>query len=143
MTALHNYDPSQVFSNFGPVLISGYAEGTFIEVERDEDGFTSYVGALGDVARVRNLNRMTKVTLTLMATAPCNDLLMALALQDEATGLNIYPMSIKDLNGTMFCMATDAWVMKMPKVERGKEAGTVQWVFQCANMLIEPGGNLF
>lgn len=139
---LRNYDPSQVIFSFFGINVGGYMDGTFIEVERDEDAFTKTVGSLGDVTRTRNLNRAGKVTLTLKSEAPSNDLLSALHAQDEQFGLSYGPLSIKDLNGNMRCNATYAWIMKAPKVERAKESGSVQWVFDCADISIFAGGNV-
>lgn len=142
MSFFRNYDPSQVIFSFFGINVTGYMDGTFIEVERDEDAFTKHVGALGDVTRTRNLNRSGKVTLTLKSEAPSNDLLAALHAQDEQFGLNYGPLSIKDLNGNMRVSATYAWVQKAPKIERAKESGSVQWVFDCADVSIFAGGNI-
>ena len=65
------------------------------------------------------------------------------AALDEITGFGYGELLVKDLNGNdTFCHATDAWVMKWPKVERGKESGTIVWVFDCAAIEISPRGNL-
>lgn len=138
-----NYLTDQVVVIWNGILINGYANDTFVEIERDEDGWTTYVGALGDVCRTRNLNRMGKVTVTLMATAAVNDLLAAQAELDEQFGTAYGPIQIKDLNGTMICSGAEAWVMKRPKIERAKESGTVQWVFAVAELKMFEGGNIF
>jgi len=137
-----NYSPDQVVFSFNGVNVTGYFDGTFIEVERDEDSFTKHVGALGDVTRTRNLNRSGKVTVTLKSEAPVNDILAALNVADEQFGLNYGAMMLSDLNGNMLVRATQAWIMKAPKVERAKESGSVQWVFDCADLFVFPGGNI-
>lgn len=137
-----NYHPDKVILSFKHVLITGYANDTFISVERTEDGFSEYVGTLGDVCRTRNLNRTGTVTLTLMMSAPSNDLLTAIALHDEQTGYGTGPLLLKDLNGTTVCSASQAWIRKLPTIERGKEAGTIQWVIACADLVIRAGGNV-
>lgn len=142
MGDFHTYSPDLVVVTFGDMIMSGFAPDTFIEAERDEDGFMKSVGSLGDVARSRNLNRAGKVTLTLMAVAPVNDLLYQLALIDELDGQSYASLQIKDLSGNMRCHSEIAWVLKWPKIERGKESGTVQWVFDCADLEIVPGGNI-
>src|SRR3990167_825532 len=139
---IKNYDPSRVSVSWGGINITGFAEGTFIEAERDEDAFTKYVGSQGEVCRTRNLNRSGKVTITLMATSPINDLIDMYATTDDLVGLGgVWPLSINDFYGLLRVFATEAWVMKKPKVERAKEAGTVVWVFDCATIAIEPRGN--
>jgi hypothetical protein len=142
MADFNNYSPDKVKLNFNGLIINGYANDTFIEVERDEDGFMKYTGALGDVARSRNLNKGGKVTVTLMAVSPINDKLYELAAIDEDDGTAYGPLQISDLSGTMRCHAEIAWVQKWPKIDRGKESGTIQWVFDCADIEIIPGGNV-
>jgi Protein of unknown function (DUF3277) len=142
MGDFHTYSPDLVITTFSEVIIGGYANDTFIEVERDEDSFMKYTGSLGDVARSRNLNRGGKVTLTLMATSQTNDALALIVQDDEDFGQSYFPLEIKDLSGNMVIHCEIAWIQKMPKIDRGKESGTVQWVFDCADMEVLPGGNI-
>ena len=137
-----NYHTDQVVASFLGENINGFADDTFIEVERNEDGWTLYVGALGDKCRTRNLNRSGKITFTLMATAPVNDRLATFANDDETFGFNFGPIQIKDLNGNMVCHGSEAWIMKQPKVERAKDSGTIQWVIEVADLTIVAGGNV-
>ena len=132
--------PDRIIASWNNINITGYADDTFIEIERDEDGFTFMTGALGDTTRVRSLNRSGKVTFTLMALAPVNDLLADAAQEDEDTGEGYGPLQIVDLNGTMLVSAANAWISKRPKIERAREATTVQWVLQCADLVVFEGG---
>lgn len=140
---LTNYAPSDVTISFLDLIIGGYAEGTFIEIEMNEDGFLSYVGSTGEVCHTRNHNRTAKITLTLMQTAPTNDALSAIAAADHAVGVSYGPFSAVDANGETLCFAAECRISKFPKFERGKEAGTVVWEFMAANMEIFLGGNVF
>lgn len=142
MPAFKNYNPSQVVMSFKHINITGIMDGTFIEAERDEDTFTKHVGAGGDVTRTRNMNKGGKVTITLMAEAPCNDLLSAIAAFDELVGGQYGALQIKDLSGNMKCRSPNAWIKKAPKVERAKESGSVVWEFDCAELEIFAGGNV-
>lgn len=135
------YSPSNVHFMFGPLIVDSFADDTFIEVERDEDGFTTYTGALGDVCRTRNLNRTGKITVTLMASAPINSRLAAMATIDEDDATEVYPIQMVDTSGTLVCDGPEGWIMKQPKIERGKDAGTVQWVFAVAKLTIIAAGN--
>lgn len=147
MSDFKTYSPDLVMVSWNGVNIGGFAKDTFIEVEPDEDVFMKYTGTLGDVARSKNLNKGGKIKLTLMAVAPINDTLANLALADQNVALGspdqFYgSFQIKDLSGTMECYAEIAWISKWPKVERGKESGTIEWEFDCAALEIYPGGNL-
>jgi len=142
MSELFQYDPGRMSLSFYGENITGFNDGSFIEVERSEDTFTTHVGSTGDVTRTRSRNRTGKVTITLMAQAPSNDALMDIYLDDEDFGTGIGPILIKDLNGNMVARAKEAWITKVPKVERAKEAGSCQWVLECADIIIEARGNV-
>lgn len=142
MANAKNHSPDAVVANLDGINISGYADDTFIEVERNEDAITLYVGAGGEYCRSRSLNKSGTVTFTLMATSSVNDLLAAMAQLDEDTGTGYGPLLIKDLNGTMLVSAAEAWIKKRPKIERAREAGTIQWVIECGELIVFEGGNL-
>lgn len=142
MAEFHTYSPDRVIVTFAGIIINGFANDTFVEVERDEDGFMKYTGSLADVARTKNLNHGGKVTVTLMSVASVNDLLCNMAFEDEVAGVSYGELLIKDTSGNMFCHAEIAWIQKWPKVDRAKESGTVQWVFDCADIDVFAGGNV-
>lgn len=135
------YDPSQVLASFLGAQISGFAEGTFIKVERDEAAFTKMTGADGEVARARNKNKGGKVTFTLMQSSASNDILSAAAAADELTGTGIGPLFIKDNLGTTVVVAANAWIEKVATAEFGKELGDREWVIDCASVEMLVGGS--
>lgn len=134
------YDPSQVNMSFRGVPIVGTAPGTFITVEYDEDTFTKQTGADGEVARARSRNRGAKVRLTLMQTSPSNDMLTAAHAEDRLLGTGSGTFNMAELNGTSLVNAPEAWVQKLPSLERGKELGQVEWTLDCAAADVHVGG---
>lgn len=139
--ATRDLDPKQVIVTFGEVELSGFADGTYVSIERDEDAWTKHVGADGEVGRIRNRNRCAGVTVTLAEYSPANDLLMAYALADERDGSGKKPITVKDLLGTTIAHAPVAWVKKLPVVEKAKEVTDREWVFDTGPMDIFAGGN--
>src|SRR5690242_2021423 len=142
MPEFKNYAPDHVSFVFKGFPIMGFQDGTFIEAERKEDGFTMHVGALGDVTRVKNLNRTGHVTLTLMAQHPDNDTLQSIADDDEQNSTGVGTLQIMDHNGNMEVHASLAWIRKRPKIDRAKEAGPTTWTFDCADLELNSGGNV-
>lgn len=134
------YDPDKVIVTFLGIPMSGYADGTFISVERNEDAFALTVGADGETARTRNQNRSGTITLTLMQSSSSNDTLSAAAAADELTGLGIGALAIKDAFGTTLCIAPNAWIKKMPTTEFGKELANREWVFETDYVQMIVGG---
>jgi hypothetical protein len=143
MSQTHTYDAAKhAFSFLGSLITAGFAKGSWLEASRNEDGFTFQPSSSGGGTRSRNNNTSGKVKLTLQAGSQANDILMALALADEKTGVGIGELFIKETNGTMKCSAENAWIMKIPDVKRGEESGEVEWVFECEDLQMFVGGLL-
>lgn len=64
------YDATEVTVLINGVFITGFAEGTFVNIEKDEDCITPSVGAQGSVAVAKINNGLHTVTLTLQQTSP-------------------------------------------------------------------------
>ncbi len=142
MGTLRNYSPDQVVVSWNGITLTGFADGTFIEVEREVDTFTKKVGSLGDVARTKSLNKSGKITITLMDTHPVNDLLAFEIINDEALGVGYGAFLMKDLTGDTRVSATEAWCMRVPKVTRAQATGNVVYVFEAAAIFIQHGGSV-
>lgn len=142
MGEFRNYSPDKVSFSFRGLTIEGFQSGTFIDAERKEDGWQMHAGALGDVVRTKNLDKTGTVTLTLMAQHSDNDLLQAIADEDEQFSTGFGPLQVMDHNGNTEVHAEIAWIRKRPKIERAKEAGPTVWVFDCAEIEINAGGNV-
>lgn len=129
------YDPEKVILSYGGVAITGYAEGAFIEVEKNEDNVFPYVGTQGDVGFAESCDRTGKITITLMQTSPSvkylND--MAKKKGDSAS----VPVSIVDMNtnGTN-CSGTKARVIKESQVSFDKEIKERKFEIYVADMEI-------
>jgi hypothetical protein len=138
--ALKNYDPKLITVNFGGLLLSGFADGELVKVERSEDTFSMSVGAHGDTTRVRNRNRNGMVSVRLQAEAADNDRLSAILALDELRGNGTRTMTVKNLNGTTIASAPTAWIRKPPETGYAKEASVREWIFDCYNLTLFVGG---
>lgn len=134
------YDPAYIVCSVLGIPISGYADGTFVKAERSEDAFKTHVGAGGEVARARSRNMTGKVTFTLLATSPVNDLLSAASHLDELTGQGVGRVFIKDVNGTTLVLGANSWIVKPAAVEFGKEVTNREWVVECSYLYLHSGG---
>ncbi|WP_425447740.1 phage structural protein [Dethiothermospora halolimnae] len=93
---MRSYDPKDVNVIVGGVALTGFAEGSFVSVERMEDTFTEYVGAQGDVAMSETSNETGEITVTLESTSPSVAYLNDLATRKGKNA--IIPASVVDLN---------------------------------------------
>jgi hypothetical protein len=136
------YDPADYKIVVHGVPITGFADGTFVAVERNEDTFKLSIGANGDPVRSKSHNRSGKITVTLMQNHPDNDFLSQRAILDEQTSAAIGPTLMKHLRGSTSYNAPNSWITKMPKAEHGKEAGNIEWVIETDALEMFIGGNV-
>ena len=138
---MRTYDPGQVQVLVGGNIISGYADGTFVVVERDEDAYIKHSGTDGDVSRAKTNNKTGTMTLTLAQTSFSNDILDGIRILDELSNDGVVPVMIKDGSGRTLLFAAEAWVRKMPSSEYGNEITDREWVLDLAKLDGKIGGN--
>lgn len=63
------YDPKDLTVTVGGVFLTGFSED-MAEFEKDEENWTTKVGAQGDVVRSKVNNPLATLTITLLATSP-------------------------------------------------------------------------
>lgn len=123
------FDPKMVVITFGSIPISGYAEGTFVSVNRSGDAFAKRKGAGGDVERINKNQGDFEVTVTLLQTTPTNKELSAVLAADQVTNAGVFPLTIKDLLGETLFFAPQAWIRKDPEWEDGDDLNSRAWIF--------------
>ena len=104
--AVRTYDPQQVVITVDGTAIGGYADGTFISIEREEESFSKVVGADGAAARSKATNRSARITLTLMQTSPSNEFLSMLLARDERNNSGVFAVIVKDKDGNTIATGT-------------------------------------
>ena len=92
----HQYDPANVKLIFGPVLVEGYAEGSTVNVEYNNDQFTLQVGSDGESSRSKSNNNSARLTVMLMPGAAANIGLGAALTADKAIGLGVFPLALTE-----------------------------------------------
>lgn len=138
---VRSYDPKQVVVTFGPTVLTGYAEGTFIKISRNGNAFEKSRGADGGVDRVNKNALDYTVALTLKQTSPINAILAGLLLADQISNSGTLPLVVKDLGGATLFTAAQAWIAKDPDQEFSDSLTTREWTFEtgvAANLI---GGN--
>jgi len=139
--AVRTYDPKSVVVSIGGVPMSGYADGTFLVVDRDEQAFTKVTGADGTSTRVKSNNRSGSMTLTLKQSSPSNDVLSGFTALDELSNSGVVPILIKDLSGNSLYFSATGWVQKFPSSEFGKEINNREWVLDLVDVDMFVGSN--
>ena len=138
---MKQYDPKLVSMIVGTKIISGFGDGTYIKVSRNEQAYNLKVGVDGEGTRAKNNNRSGKYEITLMMSSASNDDLANLASADELSGTGAVPVLLRDGSGRTVCTSATGWVQKQPDREFEKEANTVTWVIESDEVLMFIGGN--
>jgi hypothetical protein len=142
MDGVKTYDPNNVQIIMGGFPITGYADGSFIEVAYDEDLYSKTVGADGEVSRAKMNNRSATVTITLKQTSATNDELSALYAADQANNAGVVPLFIKEQGtGRTLVFAQAAWVQKLPNLNYSKDVEDRVWTVATAQLKSFIGGN--
>ncbi|MGG1443510.1 phage protein [Brevibacillus laterosporus] len=85
--AVTSYDAMEVTVTVNGTFITGFTDGSFVECEKDEDHFSTSVGAQGDVVVSEINNPLGTIKLTLQATSPSIAFLNKLAKQKEMSDI--------------------------------------------------------
>lgn len=138
---VRTFDPKLVVITFGALSISGYAEGTFVSVNRSGDAFAKSKGAGGDIERVNRNQGDFEVTVTLQQTSPTNAELSAILAADMVSNAGVWPLTIRDFSGNTLFFAAEAWIRKDPEWEDGDDLNSRAWVFDTGIAANLVGGN--
>jgi hypothetical protein len=112
--SVRTYDPKQVLVIIGGIPMSGFADGTFVSVERTSDTFTKVSGADGIISRSKTNDRSGSLKFTSAQTSPSNDILTGIALADELANAGVVPVLIKDNSGRSVYVSAFGWVKNRP-----------------------------
>jgi len=135
------YSPEDVRIVMGGVLITGYADGTFITVSRDEQAYNKVTGADGKVSRARSANRSGTAVITLKQTSPANDILTGFMLADEAGDQGVVPFLVIDGSGRTINGSSAAWVQQAPDQAFSKDIENREWTIDLSAVDMFIGGN--
>lgn len=135
------YDPKQVSLIVGGKIMSGFSDGTFINVTRNEQAFNLKVGVDGEGTRAKSNNRSGKVEIELMQSSGSNDVLSDFALADELSNSGAVPIFLKDNSGRTLVTALTGWVQKFADSPFAKETSVRKWIIETDELDMDIGGN--
>lgn len=142
--ALKTYDAGRLDVSFAGIpLTEGLADGTFLTITPNAEGFSIKVGADGEVTRSRSRDRSATATLVLMQTSEANRRLSLLYAADRAAtnGQGVGAFFVQDRGGETILEASKAFISDDPDVTFGPEAETREWTFILADYTPNHGGN--
>ncbi|ULO08934.1 DUF3277 family protein [Paenibacillus sp. 19GGS1-52] len=129
MSEAKTYDAMDVAVIVGGVFLTGFGED-LVTVAKDEENFSTKVGAQGDVVRTKVNNPLGTITITLQSTSPQVPYLDGLANSSKIVPVSVvYSGTPKETN-----TATQAYLKKPSDREYGGEAGDREYEFQCLDL---------
>lgn len=125
-------------------IVSGFAEDSFVNIERAKDTYDHYTGVDNTATRIYSANTSGKVTLGLQQSSASNDVLTALYNYDKqyrGTSKGLFSITVKDGSGRSIMFAQEAYVGIVPNQQFGSGMNTREWVINCTQMGDTIGGN--
>jgi hypothetical protein len=128
---LATYDAKDTSIVVDNTYITGLGED-MISAEKDEDFFSTSVGAQGDVVKSQINNSLGTVTIYVQPTSPQKQFLLGLAKRTEPFPLWAVNKKLGErVGGTM------ANLISFPEFSRGAEAEDMEFVFQVFDLTVE------
>ncbi|WP_214797680.1 DUF3277 domain-containing protein [Exiguobacterium sp. s5] len=133
MANTYTYDAALVTLVVNGRFITGFAEGSMVEAEKDEDNFETKVSAQGDVGIAKRNNTLGTITVILMQGSP--DVLYLNALANSGQMVPVWAQS----NGENAekVGGTQAMVKKPADVEFSDEISEREFEFQVFDYTVQ------
>jgi hypothetical protein len=134
------HDPSQIIVNIGGRDASGFAKGSFVEIDRYAEAVALDIGSDGEATRIISANKSGFFKMVFQQSSPMNDYLSSLATSDERTKTAVVPVLVRDMNGTTIASAKAAWVKKKAKTDFADTAENREWTLDTGYLSLDVGG---
>lgn len=131
MANVSNYNPKDCVIMVGGVYITGIGED-MVSCEKDEDNFSTSVGAQGDVVVNQSNNDLGTITITVQGTSPQKGYLKGLAKSKAMFDVWVINKSIGEK-----CGGTKAMMKKPPSLEQGAELADMEFEIQVFDYTVE------
>jgi Protein of unknown function (DUF3277) len=132
--AIKVYDPTQVGVIVGVSPMNGFAEDSMISIEMEDPQYVVSTDISGAPTRFKVNKSIAKVTIRLTQASPSNDLLSSYVEADRVNNAGVFPLMIKDNNGTSLFTSTAAFVEQVPSMEFANENKNREWVIKATNV---------
>lgn len=123
--------------------VTGFADGSFVDISRDIQHAQLYTGADASHARVVRRVKNFSVTFNLHQASASNDFFSQLLNLDEQFRDEtwLFSVLIKDSSGRSVLSAAQAFVTTFPDMSFSTEIVERPWILQCIGTDVHIGGN--
>lgn len=142
MASIATYTPEEVYVVIAGILnADGFAEGTFINVSKDDAPYRSRTTADGATVRLYRNSQTYTVELTFHIGSTSNDFLTKLWQLDEITQRGKFPVLIKDGSGSDLFFSATSWIEGLPTMVKSTNFDTRTWRIKCSSAGVNFGSN--
>ena len=120
--------------------MNGFAEDSMITIDMEDPQYVVSTDISGAPTRFKVNKSIAKVTIRLTQTSPSNDLLSSYVEADRISNAGVFPLMIKDNNGTSLFTSTAAFIEQVPSMEFANENKNREWVIKATNVTKFIGG---
>lgn len=124
-------------------VVTGFAEGTFLNLEPVTERFVPVYGAKGEPYRAHNPVKAFNLMATLSQTSHSNDVLSLLLASDRETLNGTFTVTLKDSSGTTIFSDDSAYIGTEP-TQSFAGGGTIEsreWTIHMPSVAYNIGGN--
>lgn len=124
-------------------VISGFADGTFINVTRITPASELYVAADLSAGRTKRRNKASTIDITLAQFSATNDVFQRIQALDEAdpTDSYVFAITIKDNSGRTVMSSNQAFIATTADISFDTTMGTRNWQISAVSLTTHIGGN--
>lgn len=130
-----NYNSKQVSISLGGIPLAGFGDDSMVSIEWDTEITTDAIGVDGEVTASKTNDYRATATIMLKESSTSNAILAGYlqARQRGDNAVGVVPFNVEDGISGERVLAPEAWVLKAPTVEKGREAGDREWQIRLAN----------
>jgi hypothetical protein len=129
------YDATDVHIVFGEIILGGYGDGTFVTVTPQAQGFESYAGSDGTVARSAVNDPRKTVTVQLVQTSETHKLLQAHKNFDALTKKGVVPWFMTSKSDGYKGAGLRSWIQGDPEKTYARGVEVWEWTFEIEKMV--------
>jgi hypothetical protein len=131
------FDIKRVIVTWCGTALSGWADGTCIQIRPAGPRWTKHVGADGEVARSKSNDLTSEVTLSFTQTSLSLDFLSLMLALDNYSNNGLGPLQIQDLNGGANQFWAQAWIRQPAETVYAKDMAPRVWTLDTGQVITE------
>jgi len=125
---LATFAPDDIVFVINDYRITDFADGTFIDINKNSPNFRQVRGIRGKHTRVHTRDRSGVISIRIMQTSNQNDILSELANQDDLNQTGLLLVTLRDVGGQTALQFGNAYIESTPNISyQGGQTTAREW----------------